>query len=274
MKKHIIKLALFTALLVAQTHFAYAYDARIVSEQYDTNRVYNVYTKVGKVTLIQLESDETLVNSPSSLLGMGDTEAWHLGVRGNNISFKPAKAMPNTNLVVVTNKRTYSFELKNIKTGDATYILRFDYPDTLKAKRDAENAAETSRLQATAEAKAQKIIRNTDYVWRGDNDALKPTATYDDGRFMRLVYDHAGALPVFYKVLPDGKEGLLNYSIDGNEVVLHELNKTTRVRLNKEVIEIVNKSYQVPKFNKFGTGEYGTVRIEKADAPLEKGNKK
>ena len=251
----------------------YANDSRIVNETYDANRVYNVNTKVGIATIIQFEFDETITSKPSSLLGIGDANAWVIGVRGNNISMKPAKPYPNTNMVVVTNKRTYAFVLTNIKTGYATYILKFAYPNSEKAKNDALIAAELSRNQATAEAKSQVIIRNTNNVWRGENTLLKPTAAYDDGRFTRLEYDHAGALPIFYKVLPDGKEALLNYSIDGNEVVLHEINKVTRVRLNNDVIEVINNSYVLPKFNKFGTSEYGAVRLDKAVVPQQKGTK-
>jgi type IV secretion system protein VirB9 len=244
-------------------------DKRIVTERYDAGRVYDIYTAIGRVTIIQFEEDENLTVSNSSLLAMGDVEAWELGVRGRNITFKPKKKLPDTNLTIVTNKRTYLFDLKNITRGKETYAMRFFYPDTeakllaLEAERVALAAREA---QITAEAKAVKVALNTAYFWRGDNEQLKPTAAYDDGRFIHLIYDHAGALPVFYKVMPDGSEALINYHIDPDNkaiVVLHDIVKTIRARLNREVIEIVNNGYQVPKLNKFGTSQSGTVRIEK-----------
>lgn len=242
-------------------------DSRISTKPYDSNHVYDVFTQVGRATLIQLEADETVSMSPNSLLGMGDALAWQLGVRGNNISLKPKEKRQDTNLVVVTNKRTYSFDLRNVpKNAPPTYILRFFYADTEAAKQ----LAEAKRVDLVAVAKATKVELNTEYFWRGDNVLLRPTAAWDDGRFTRLVYDHAGELPVFFKVMPDGSEALINSNIDPvekNTVVLQEVVRKARARLGDEVIEIVNLSYKVPKFNTTGAGMPGEVRVEKGGAP-------
>ena len=179
--------------------------------------------------------------------------------------------MPQTNVVVVTNKRTYSFELQaTAKDSMPTYILRFRYLDTEAAKAAAEAAAEAKRVQITAAARAEKTVINTDYVWRGENELLKPTAAYDDGRFTRLVYDHSGELPVFFKVLPDGTEALLNSNVDPDDkrtVVLHEVIRTVRARMGDQVIEIINRAYTLPKFNETGTSVPGAVRVDKGTQP-------
>ncbi|HHW4679567.1 MAG TPA: TrbG/VirB9 family P-type conjugative transfer protein [Xylella sp.] len=258
---------LIVLLLISVASVAHANDPRIRTEIYDKSSVYNVHTQIGRASLIQLEDDESLVISPSSVLGIGDAEAWNLGVRGNNIVLKPTQKMPQTNVIVVTNKRTYSFELlATPKDAAPTYILRFRYPDTEAAKA----AAEAKRGQITAAARAEKTVINTDYVWRGDNALLKPTAAYDDGRFTRLVYDHSGELPVFFKVLPDGTEALLNSNIDPDHqqtVVLHEVIRLVRARLGDQVIEIINKAYTLPAFNDTGTSIPGAVRVDKGTSP-------
>lgn len=261
MKKLFVGILVMTALVVqAQPRI----DSRIRTENYDKGRVYNINTMVGRATLIQLEEDESLSNSQSSILGIGDADAWNLGVRGNNIVLKPSQRMPQTNIVVVTNKRTYSFELMSTpKDAVPTYVLRFQYPDSDAAR----NAAEARRAQILAAAKGQ-IVVNTNYVWRGDNEMLKPTAAFDDGRFTRLVYDHGGELPVFFKVLPDGTEALLNSNVDPEQkttVVLHEVVRTVRARMGNSVIEILNKGYSLPAFNQTGTSVPGTVRIDKGE---------
>ncbi|KFA40143.1 TrbG/VirB9 family P-type conjugative transfer protein [Xylella fastidiosa subsp. multiplex] len=250
-------------LLACVANLAYANDPRIRTEIYNKSSVYNVHTQIGRASLIQLEDGESLEISPSSLLGIGDAEAWNLGVRGNNIVLKPTQKMPQTNVIVVTNKRTYSFELlATAKDSMPTYILRFLYPDTEASKA----AAEAKRVQITAAARAEKTVINTDYFWRGDNELLKPTAAYDDGRFTRLVYDHSGELPVFFKVLPDGTEALLNSNIDPEHkqtVVLHEVIRTVRARLGNQVIEIINRAYKLPKFNETGTSVPGAMRTDR-----------
>ncbi|MCD8459786.1 TrbG/VirB9 family P-type conjugative transfer protein (plasmid) [Xylella taiwanensis] len=258
---------LIALLLACVANAAYANDPRIRTEIYDKSSVYNVHTQIGRASLIQLEDDESLVISPSSVLGIGDAKAWNLGVRGNNIVLKPTEKMPQTNVIVVTNKRTYSFELLTTpKESMPTYILRFRYPDTEAAKA----AAEAKRVQMVAASRAEKTVINTDYVWRGDNALLKPTAAYDDGRFTRLVYDHSGELPVFFKVLPDGTEALLNSNVDPEHkqtVVLHEVIRIVRARMGDQVIEIINKAYRLPKFNETGTSVPGAMRVDKSVQP-------
>lgn len=262
------KLLAMCCLIGSSVSICHADDKRIVEETYDKSRVYNVYTQVGRATLIQFEDDESLVISPSSVLGIGDADEWDLGVRGSSLVLKPWKDTPNTNMVVVTNKRAYSFELMPTPIGKApTYILRYRYPDTELAKANAEALAEAKRVEATAAAKAEKVAVNTNYVWRGDNELLKPSAAFDDGRFTRLIYDNAAELPVFYKVMPDGSEALLNSNVDPEDrriVVLHEVIRTVRARMGNEVIEIINRSYKLPKFNSTGSGVHGVVRVEKA----------
>lgn len=259
-----MKKLLGTALL-AVASLAHADDQRIRTDVYDKGEVYAIHTKVGRATLIQFEDDESLTISPSSVLGIGDADAWNIGVRGNNLVVKPTQKLPETNVIVVTNKRTYSLDLLDTPKGaKPTYIQRFRYLDSEAAKA----AADAKKAQITAAAKAEKVVVNTDYVWRGENDMLKPTAAYDDGRFTRLVYDHGGALPVFSRVLPDGTEAMLDYNIDPenrNTVVVHEVVKVARARMGDSVIEIINKGYVLPKFNQAGTSVPGAVRVEKGN---------
>jgi type IV secretion system protein VirB9 len=257
-------------LLLAVAGAANAEDARVRTEIYDPNKVYAVYTAIGRATLIQFEEDESLAMSPSSVLGIGDADAWNLGVRGNNIVLKPATRLPKTNIVVVTNKRTYTFELVPAGKRAPTYVLRFRYLGNEELSEE-----EQRRLGLLAEARAERRTVNTNYIWKGELEdvALVPTAAWDDGRFTRLVYDHAGELPVFYKVLPDGTESILNYNVDPKErgtIVLHEVIRSVRVRLNAQVIEIHNRGYRLPKLNRTGTSEHGTVRIDAQDKPKGK----
>ena len=268
MKKIIPTSLILSGLILTSTHVL-ASDMRIQREVYSSDRVYTINTKVGRTTLIQLEEGETLTMSDSTVLGMGDATAWNLSVRGNNIIFKQAQKQPETNLIIATNKRTYAFDLFTAdKDTLATYVMRFTYPDT-----EAQKAVqEASKLEASAKLAAQlkTDVRalNFDYVWRGDNALLKPTAVWDDGRFTRLQYDHAGLLPVFFKVLPDGSEARINSNVDavdGRIIVLQEVTETIKARLNDDVIEITNKAYALPAFNQHGVGIAGAIRTLKGD---------
>ncbi|MDR2207468.1 MAG: TrbG/VirB9 family P-type conjugative transfer protein [Azoarcus sp.] len=259
------KILWFSALCLTfgLTTPAAAKDSRIREVVYDPNKVYVIYTSVGFASLIQFAPDETL-QTPKSLLGMGDAGAWHVGAKGNSVSLKPAALENGSNIVLVTNKRTYAFDLRPAtKANPPTYIFRFIYPEN----QAAEIAAVRRRLGLTTSSRAEKRTINTNYIWKGNGSdvLLAPTAAWDDGRFTRLEYNHAGELPVFYKVLPDGSEALVNYNVDDKAketIVLQEVIRVVRARLNNQVIEIHNRNYKQPAVNRTNAGEYGAVRTE------------
>lgn len=258
--------AIVFVLLSSIFSVAYA-DNRVRTEIYKEGEIYQIISRVGYQTTIQLEEGERFDNSDSSIIGMGDSEAWELGARGHNVSFKPTEDYPQTNLTLITNKRTYLFSLRLAKKNEeATWFLKFRYPETEAAKAAAEAEELAKKKAVTEAARAKRVVVNTNYFWRGTNDLLAPSAAFDDGRFTRLIYDHAGELPVFYKVLPDGSESLINTNIDQEDnsiVVLHEVIRKIRARLNNEVIEISNGNYIRPMLDEFGTSVHGAVRKEK-----------
>ena len=237
-------------------------DPHVQTATYDPDDVVLVRTRIGRATLIQLESDER-INGESSLLGAGDAKAWNLQVRGNNIVFKPAVARPATNLIVATNKRTYVFSLVLAqKKQNPAYLLRFHYPDSVTEK---------SRLEAEKQAKAldrlQKLgrlptaVHNTNY-WAYGSKALAPTAAYDNGRFTYLSFDNGREQPLIYKVMDDGTETLLNTHQESDTVVIHETAAKFHLRLGRQVLAIENRGYK-PKgtFNRTGTDSNSAVRL-------------
>jgi type IV secretion system protein VirB9 len=268
-------------LLMLVSLSALAEENRVREEVYNRKNVYTVYTRTGKATLIQLQPGETIdpKKTDVSVLGIRFGNAWTLGVRENNFVLKPKNAYPETNMIIVTNKRTYSFDLlMTPKNKSPTYVLSFTYPEEEAEKRASLHrmaaaaeatavAAQAAKDKITEGARAETVTVNTEYTWRGDNPMLVPTAVWDDGRFTHLQYNHAGEIPVFYKVLPDGTEALINVNVDPSEknvTVLQEVTRTIRARLGSELVEIVNHHYNVPNFNKTGTSEHGAVRVEKS----------
>lgn len=272
--------------LAASTVFAAApVDPRIVYYTYSQDRVFPIYTALGESILLQFEKDERIKtdSDESTLLGMGDAKAWSVSVRGNGVTMKPIGDFPGTNLLIVTNKRTYAFEITVTPDGrKPTYIIRFKYPDTeakekeerrqqaLNSVKEAKNRA---LLKASIYAKNSPIF-NANYNWVGMSPKmtsrtvtlLKPTAAWDDGRFTHLQYDNAVSLPNFYKVNSDGTEAMINTHIDPlepNTVILQEVVRLIRIRLGNEVIELVNAGYKPPAFNHTGSGDFESMRVKK-----------
>jgi type IV secretion system protein VirB9 len=247
-------------------------DNRVQVAVYDPNEVIAIRGQVGRATLIQLEADERLEGDSASL-GMGDSEAWNLAVKGNNIIFKPTAASPNTNMIITSNKRTYAFNLSLVgatnKKGKSvqspTYILRFDYPDTKLAKLKVEHDKKARAWEVLSRVdpsnKDQAINEN---YWGKGHKSIAPTGTYDNGRFTFFSFNNGNELPTIYKRMTDGSEALLNIHVEEDTVVVHETAKTFVLRLGEQVLEVENRGYNsVGSFNRTGTSQHDTVRITK-----------
>lgn len=255
MKKLLLILALALPLSAA------AHDARIRYETYSKDSVYTVPTAIGRATLIQFEDDESVTGGASSIIGVGDAQAWNLGVKGNNIALKPAAEKPRTNIIVVTNKRTYAFEL--VLSKNPAYVVRFSYPDTQAKLATMKERELTEKQVILSKVSTKSITPNTNYVWRGSPE-IKPAIVWDDGRFTFAKFPFATATPNFYKVLPDGSEAIINTHIDDKNkdtVVIEEVGQLYRLRLGGSVIELKNNAYTPPVFNENGTASPRTVRI-------------
>lgn len=253
---------------VASTKHA---DERIQTVTYDPNQVVKIYTAVNNPTLIQFEEDESVLDPSKGMLGAGDAKAWSMGPKGSNVMLKPAGTKPDTKLLIVTNKRTYAFEIKSVtkKSGiEPTLILRFDYPDSrAKAELEASNKRDlvSQRLGKISGGPNGTLTRNSNYMKQGD-EALAPREVYDDGRFTFMVFDSSRELPVVYKILPDGEEALTNSHMDSETgtIVVHETCAKFILRYGNSVMAIRNDSFNPHgKLNVLGTTVPNALRIKK-----------
>ena len=240
-------------------------DGRIRTEVYSAYRIYPIHAKVGTSILVQLEADET-IKGESSAVGIGYGEAWKIGIRGNNIIFKPRAEQPVTNMIVVSNKRTYAFDLKMANAKHpATYILRFDYPDTRQQRQAALKTKQDRAFAALRDTGSMHVDmrRNTEYYGKG-NKTLAPTAMWDNGRFTYLQFDNGRNMPSVYRVEQDGSESLLNAHIENDTLVIHEVNEKLMLRLGRAVLLIENRGFNPQgKFNRTGTDDNENVRLIK-----------
>lgn len=243
-------------------------DSRVQTAEYHADQVYRIRGQVGRASMVQLEEGETL-SGDNATLGMGDSEAWKVAVKGNNIVFKPVVAHPGTNMLVTTNKRTYAFSLTLVNANHKqapTYILRFTYPDTIK-KRDIQEAENLSKamdlMKASGVSAGGLSAHNMDYWAYGDRN-LTPTAAWDNGRFTFFSFNNGRDLPTVYKIMPDKTEALINTHIEGDTVVVHETAARFVLRLGKSVLGIDNRGFNATgQFNRTGTDDDTAVRIVK-----------
>lgn len=257
--------SLFLSSSLLAQNPVHAKDQRIQYFTYDSGDVFPIYSKIGYSTLIQLESDEHLQDE--GVLGMGFAKGWSVGVKGNNIVFKPIADLPDTNMLIVTNKRTYAFDLK-LRDNNITYVAKFNYPDTeMKFKEQMPNKLPSQLYVRQVKDEQENSVYidnrfNTSYFKKGDNE-IAPTNIWDDSLFTYLKYDNANDLPAVYKVMPDGSEVLINAHTKDDTLIVHEVVKTLRLRLGKSVVDIHNATFRQTAFNKNGTSQPNTFRIVK-----------
>lgn len=215
------------------------FDNRIKNVMYNPDDVTRINVAAGAATLIQFSPSE-FISEVEGGLGFGDSAAWATNVKGNNIWIKPTAAEPDTNLVIVTNKRTYQFNLVSVANRNAaSWSVRFTYPDTKKAPspwvKPCQGATLNYRYFVQGEAQDKKLF---------------PVEAWDNGTFTCFRFPIGSDLPVIFKKLPDGKEGLVNSHIENDYVVVHEINDEYRIRLGDLVVGVKTDRLKArPTFN-------------------------
>jgi len=216
-------------------------DGRVREVAWREDEVFRLHGRVGYQIDLQFEPGETFVG-----LAAGDLEALSFVAEANHLFLKPRARAVHTNLTVLTSRRQYQFEYTaTTDSGPAAvantmYALRFSYPSR---QEPADGAAAAAQVEARLRTAPAKGPRNLDYWYCGDR-ALKPVAASDDGLHTRLRFAERGELPALFVRNDDGSESLLNFSMDGGEVVVHRLAAQLVLRRGRLKGCIVNKAFR------------------------------
>jgi type IV secretion system protein VirB9 len=255
MKRLVLLAFLLPALALAEvTPSKGDYDPRVRIVDYNPLNVVKLATFYGVSTHVQFGEGETIRD-----VAVGDDQAWKVVPRGNHLFIKPQAEKADTNVTVITDRRTYQFALvvqpRRVKDSTAwadpnlIFSLAFRYPDEEAAKAAA--AAKNEALQGRlGEIKgkltdATKAGQNFDY-WVAGSSEISPTAARDDGRFIYLTFTNNRDMPAVYSVDEDGSEALINTNvIDGNTIVVQRLVRHLMLRKGNAVASVVNKSFNL-----------------------------
>jgi type IV secretion system protein VirB9 len=214
-------------------------DARIRSAIYNASEVYRIRGYVGYQIDLEFESGETFTG-----LGAGDIEALSFVGKDNHLFLKPKAVKVATNITVLTNRRQYQFDYTAFAQRPATnedviYSLRFVYSPSA-AEVSAEAASK--RLETQLQDASANRVRNVDY-WYCGHPTLKPVAASDDGVHTRLTFAVNADLPAIFVRNDDNSESLLNFSMDGGDVVVHRVAQRFVLRRGRLTGCILNQGY-------------------------------
>lgn len=216
-------------------------DNRIQYTVFKRNDVVLVRAAVGRATHIVLSPDEKVLEMVA-----GNSEAWEIVDRRNNIYLKPKLDKANTNLLLTTNKREYSFDLRVVGTRNApTYRLIFKYPqdDIAKEAVMAEKRFIDSNLKKIPSIYANNINANYTMQQGLNSDSFKPIAAFDDGTFTYIKIPRGKDMPNVFRVMDNGNEAIINSTVQDDFLILEGVYQTMMIRANNAVIGLYNEKY-------------------------------
>jgi type IV secretion system protein VirB9 len=231
--------ALFLALALFSTPALAASDPRLKSVHYETDKVVSVQGRLGYQSMIEFGNGEQIEN-----VAVGDSSAWQVtpNKRANLLFLKPLFGKAKTNMTVVTDQRTYLFDLSVGTTGAALYNLRFTYGAKPPAGQQQRRVSYPSLL-ANASASSPVVAHpKVNYEWKrkGKKDLL-PERTYDDGRAVYLQWKAGVPMPAIYARDAEGRESLVNYRQVGAFIVVDQVPHALVMRLGKKAGYLINR---------------------------------
>lgn len=235
-----------------------AYDARVRVVDYNPQNVVRLTTFYGVSTHVQFGEGENILD-----IATGDDTAWKLVPRsGNHLFIKPTAVEADTNLTVVTTKRTYQFALivrpaartddKAWRDPNLIFSLSFRYPDEIRAQLMADVAVMQKKAEKLAidqrfeQSKLDDKNTNYDY-WAAGADEAQPTTVKDNGQYMRFQFANNRDIPSFFAEDAHGNESKVQTTVDGNWVVIHRLYRKIVLRKGEFVACVVNKNFDYKK---------------------------
>ena len=248
------------------------FDDRMQYINYNGSDVTEIRAKDGFVTAISFADDETIED-----IAIGFSGGCEVKDNGNNVYIRP-KALQqgengffepkagewDTNLLIVTNKRNYAFDLKlvNDNKDRSAYFMKFAYPTEEQLKRNAEAKAKAEKNREIAKQKAEQaeteavnqslnkftVPRNWDYTMRVGKDSreIAPKFAYDDGVRTYIGFDTTNSIPsVFY--YQGEQEMMSNTSVkkQGNYtvIVVHKTASRFILRSGEQVVGVINYGF-------------------------------
>lgn len=221
-----------------------ASDRRIRTIVHNDNEIYKYVGHYDYQSVIEFESDEEVLT-----VSMGNSVTWQVVPAGNRMFIKPVAQDAMTNMTVITNKRTYHFELhaeeaSGINDPNMTFVLRFIYG------RGA-GISVSNFIDSVPDPMLEPEKYNFNYALTGAED-ISPIRIFDDGEFTYFQFrDQNAEIPAFFQVHGDGSESIINFRTRGDYIVIERVAAQFTLRHGEDVVCVFNQQRTVR-----GSGPY------------------
>lgn len=211
---------------------------------YVRGALYQLYAAPGQVSDIALQPGEQLI-----AVSAGDTVRWVVGDTTSgagadaqvHILVKPIAAGLTTNLVILTDRRTYHLELHS--TED-TYLaaVSWHYPqDDLLALR-ARNAEAEAAHDLTIDSGIDLERLRFRYRIVGDDPPWRPERAFDDGNKVFIQFPERldqGEAPPLFVIAENGETTLVNYRVRRHFYIVDRLFAAAELRMGVDPQQVV-----------------------------------
>lgn len=232
-----------SALAGAINPQVYGSDSRFKAWTYYSKSVYRFTGYYLNPTYIEFEEGEQV-----STISTPKPTAWQFVPNGNRLFLKPVEDNADTTAIIMTNKRTYFFELIAEEASGpfdprVSFFVKFRYP--------VEQSASSGGVDSNGFAILQYVTTdipdlshperyNLNYTMSGDN-AISPKEVFDDGRFTYMRFDKSGMLPAVFAVDAQGFEELVNYRIVGDYMMIERVVAIFTLRNGADTVCVFNE---------------------------------
>ena len=181
-------------------------DPHIQTVTYDDQQVVAVSVAIGYALTVEMAPDERVEN-----VAVGNASAWLVTANksGDRVFVKPLQMAPGTNMSIVTDSRTYVFELGVVPapSAETPFLLRLLHPAPVLAV-----TGDTGETDAAG--------KSGGYAYRGSK-SLRPLSAQHDGHTTTIVWADGVLLPAVYAVQANSDaETLVNGMVrDGKFVI-------------------------------------------------------
>ncbi|WP_024467161.1 TrbG/VirB9 family P-type conjugative transfer protein [Treponema pedis] len=212
---------------------------------FDENFVYEIYCAPYRITDIELEAGEEVLETPF----VSEPEVWQIGAgvskyKGLDIQHffvKPSYSKLTTTMIIITNRRIYHILLKSFK-DDYMAMVKWNYPVQMPYTVKSEMLSESHKVKTVLQGVSPEFL-SFDYKMKYSpfrKPLWLPVRVYDDGRKTYIELNervHNTEFPAVF----DNKRNIINYRINKNIIIIDQLITKITLRLNKSQVIIEKK---------------------------------
>jgi type IV secretion system protein VirB9 len=236
------KVLLFLLAVMFNSNLVYSsepvtMDSRVKTYIYNPNEVFPVVLHYGYHTHIDLPKNEFVKN-----IMIGNPADWDIVNNNNKIFLQTYSKEAHTNMTLITNKRTYEFDLVARSDGadadyDLAYAIKFYYPEE-NSIVDTKQTEDISKMTLDI-ADLIKGNVNANYVYSGDSE-VTPVIAFNDDKFTYLKFKDEKLIPKI-KAIGYKKETVQIFSYNGY-IIINNVFPRIELSNGKKVAFIVNKA--------------------------------